>query len=109
VGVAAPTASPQANPAALSNNGQLRTLLDRAEARRKIGDILGARQFLVLASQLGSVEALSRLAETYDPRMLAAWGVRGVQPDQEQAAKLYAKAQDLAARERSAHAENRGN
>jgi TPR repeat protein len=35
------------------------------------------------------------LAETYDPNMLAAWGVRGVTADVMKAKALYFKARDL--------------
>jgi TPR repeat protein len=33
------------------------------------------------------------LAETYDPQMLARWGVLGVKPDLEKARALYEKAE----------------
>jgi TPR repeat protein len=35
------------------------------------------------------------LAETYDPNMLAAWGIRGVAPDVPKAKALYGEALDL--------------
>ncbi|MDB5596448.1 MAG: hypothetical protein JWM36_3409 [Hyphomicrobiales bacterium] len=70
-----------------------RLLLDRAQVRRKLGDILGTRLFLERAAKLGSPEAKYQLAQTYDPRVLASWGVRGVKPDEARAARLYLEAE----------------
>jgi hypothetical protein len=67
-------------------------LLERAEARRKLGDILGTRLFLERAIELGSNEARIRLAQTYDARVLAEWGVRGVRPDFAKANQLQSEA-----------------
>jgi hypothetical protein len=88
-----------APPSTAADDGAARTMLERAEARRKSGDILATRQFLEHASRLGSAEALDRLAETYDPKTLAAWGARGVRPDAAKAEMLYAQA-----KERRSHA-----
>ncbi|MDB5652300.1 MAG: hypothetical protein JWL62_3820 [Hyphomicrobiales bacterium] len=68
-------------------------LLDRSQARRKLGDILGTRLFLERAAKLGSLAAKYQLAQTYDARVLASWGVRGVKPDAARAAKLYSEAE----------------
>jgi hypothetical protein len=76
-----------------------------ALARRKIqqGDIAAARRLLERASDSDKAEAWFALAETYDPKMLAQWGVLGVKPDREKAKILYGKAKtlgDQGARER---------
>lgn len=85
-------------PSAASDDNVVRTLLERAEARRKTGDILATRQFLEHASKLGSADALERLAETYDPKALAAWGALGVRADKAKAEKLYANANERRSR-----------
>ena len=76
-----------------------------ALARRKIeqGDIAAARRLLERASDNDEAEVWFALAETYDPKMLAQWGVLGVKPDREKAKILYGKAKtlgDQGARER---------
>src|SRR3954452_18717053 len=65
-----------------------------AHARTKIqqGDIAGARRRLERASEGGDGDAFFALAETYDPRMLAKWGVLGTKPDPALANELYGKA-----------------
>jgi hypothetical protein len=69
-----------------------------AHARTKIqqGDIAGARRLLERASERASEgdegDAFFALAETYDPRMLAKWGVLGTKPDLDMAKALYSKA-----------------
>jgi hypothetical protein len=90
--------SAPAMPSAASDDNVVRTLLERAEARRKTGDILATRQFLEHASKLGSADALERLAETYDPKALAAWGALGVRADKAKAEKLYANANERRSR-----------
>jgi hypothetical protein len=69
---------------------------DRAvtSARRAIarGDIVGARALLAEAAAVEDAGALLLLAETYDPRMLAAWGTRGVAADSIAAITYYARA-----------------
>jgi hypothetical protein len=66
-----------------------------ALARSKIqqGDIAAARRLLERASNSDEAEAWFALAETYDPQMLARWGVLGVKPDPEEARALYQKAE----------------
>jgi len=65
-----------------------------ALARAKIqqGDIAAARRLLERAADGDDADALLALAETYDPRMLAQWGVIGVKPNVELAKTLYNKA-----------------
>jgi TPR repeat protein len=66
-----------------------------ARARTKIqqGDIAAARRLLERASDSDDAEAWFALAETYDPQMLARWGVLGVRPDLEKARSLYQRAE----------------
>jgi TPR repeat protein len=61
----------------------------RARAKIQLGDIAAARRLLERASQSDEGEAFFALAETYDPRMLAKWGVLGTKPDREIAKALY--------------------
>jgi len=71
-----------------------------ARARTKIqqGDIAGARRLLERASESDDGDAFFALAETYDPRMLAKWGVLGLKPDLALAKELYSKAAKRGAR-----------
>lgn len=71
---------------------EMERLLQRAEDSRRRGDIMVTRLFLQRAARLGSRLAKYRLAQSYDPRALEAWGVLGVRPDPERAAKLYQEA-----------------
>jgi hypothetical protein len=75
------------------------------EARQRIegGDVTGARDLLANADTDPSGLVLFTLAETYDPNMLAAWGMRGISADIARAKALYAAALALgyaAARQR---------
>lgn len=65
-----------------------------AEGKKRIleGDILGGRQVLKPAVEADEAEAIMALAETYDPNMLAAWGVRDVASDVALARELYERA-----------------
>jgi hypothetical protein len=47
----------------------------------------------------GSAQAAFLLAQTYDPRALASWGVVGIRPDPGRADQLYARAQAGGVRE----------
>jgi hypothetical protein len=58
------------------------------------GDITGGRNVLARAAASGNAEAIMALAETYDPNMLAAWGIMAAAPDVTTARRLYAKARD---------------
>ena len=63
-----------------------------ARAKIQQGDIAAARRLLERAADGDDADALLALAETYDPRMLAQWGVIGVKPNVELAKTLYNKA-----------------
>jgi hypothetical protein len=78
-------------------------LLTRAQELVQNRDISSARLILEKALSGGSPEAAFQLAETYDPQMLSAWNVRGINGDANRAKELYAKASQggvTAARER---------
>lgn len=65
-----------------------------AEGKKRIlaGDIAGGREILKPAVAADEPDAIMAMAETYDPNMLAAWGVRDVAADVQMARELYQKA-----------------
>jgi hypothetical protein len=65
----------------------------RARAKIQQGDIAAARRLLERASDSDAAEAWFALAETYEPQVLARWGVLGVKPDLEKARTLYQRAE----------------
>ena len=67
-----------------------------AEGKQRFrgGDITGGRNVLARAAASGNAEAIMALAETYDPNMLAAWGIMTAAPDVTTARRLYTKARD---------------
>jgi hypothetical protein len=67
--------------------------ISRARAKIQQGDIAAARRLLERAAESDQGDALFALAETYDPQMLARWGVIGTKPDVELAKTLYQKAE----------------
>lgn len=85
-----PAAAPAAAPSPAQSGGEI------AEGRERFrnGDIAGGRNLLARGAAGGNAEAILALAETYDPNMLAAWGVVGASPDVATARRLYAKARD---------------
>lgn len=64
----------------------------RAAKLTESGDIAAARALLERPARAGYGPAIYKLAETYDPRMLAQWGARGIKGDLAKARDLYAKA-----------------
>jgi hypothetical protein len=69
-----------------------RQALKLAERLIAQGDIAGAREILARVAAEGTPLALLSLAETYDPNVLAAWGVRSAEADTERARHLYTSA-----------------
>lgn len=53
------------------------------------GDLAAAREILGRAAADGLPDAMHALAETFDPNVLAAWGLRDGDPDPERARRLY--------------------
>lgn len=86
VAVPAVAAEPRNSPDAMR-------LLARASALLSQGDIGSARIVLERAAETGSARASFMLAETYDPRILSAWGTYGTRGEVTRARELYAKAQ----------------
>jgi hypothetical protein len=66
--------------------------LVKADELLRRGDVGGARLVLERALREGSELAAFRLAETYDPKRLSAWGVIGTKPDTAKARQLYERA-----------------
>jgi TPR repeat protein len=93
--VEAPAAA--AVPSTPANNGptpaEVAAYIARAHAKIRQGDIASARRLLERASSGDEAEAWLVLAETYDPRMLARWGVLGIKPDLEKSKAFYQEAQ----------------
>lgn len=63
-----------------------------ARQAAKLGDVVKAQAMLLDARGRGLKEASFALAETYDPIMLAAWGLRGAKADVVRSRELYAEA-----------------
>lgn len=73
---------------------QAPTTIAQVDLLLKRGDVTGARLWLVHAAERGDGEAMFRLAETYDPEMLARWGIVGLSSDPLKARELYTRALD---------------
>ena len=56
-------------------------ILARGKMLTATGDVAAARLAYDYAARRKSVESMFALAQTYDPEMLAAWSVVGIQPD----------------------------
>ena len=67
-------------------------LLGKCEQMIARGDITGARHELAKAASAGSAHARFALAETFDPNVLAAWGLRERVADVSMANALYSQA-----------------
>jgi hypothetical protein len=92
---------PSANPVSPSarlvdpNKPLIEELLAQANQRIESGDVIGAREMLAGADD-GTQGAISfALAETYDPNMLAAFGIRAMVADAAKARELYHRASGL--------------
>jgi hypothetical protein len=89
-----PAAQPAPTPRPRISSEEALLLIERAErALREQRDVIAARQFLQRAEQGGHARAAFMLAETFDPAILNALGVRGVRPDPARARALYEQAQ----------------
>ena len=77
------------------NKPPIEEVLAQASQRIESGDVIGAREMLASADD-GTQGAISfALAETYDPNMLAAWGIRAMVADAAKAREFYHKASGL--------------
>lgn len=70
-------------------------LLARGKTLTATGDVSSARLAYEYAARRRSVDAMFALAQTYDPEMLAAWSVVGIQPDMNAALEWYGRAAKL--------------
>ena len=100
-GATSPTASwtPPAKVNALSAEqiAERRWLSDRAHEALGHGDVIAARAFLDIPVMASDAEALTLLAQTYDPAVLNRWGVVGLAGDPARAKELYDRARDAGA------------
>jgi TPR repeat protein len=74
-------------------------LVRRADALIQGGDVSGARLLLERSMEAGNAQAAFRLAETFDPNVLARLGALGIRPDPAKARDLYARALALGIRQ----------
>ncbi len=74
-------------------------LVRRADALIQSGDVSGARLLLERSMEVGNAQAAFRLAETFDPNVLARLGALGIRPDPARARDLYARALALGIRQ----------
>lgn len=89
----ASVATAQSAAAEARNGPEAARLVARASALLGQGDIGSARVVLERALEMGSARASFMLAETYDPRVLSAWGTYGTRSEVRRARELYARAQ----------------
>jgi hypothetical protein len=80
--------SPAAAPARGDASDQ-QGLLDAGDARLADGDIASARLYYERAAEAGNARAARVLGNSYDPIFLVRWGVRGMNSDNEEAARWY--------------------
>ncbi|MFZ4809187.1 MAG: hypothetical protein ACOYLQ_18195 [Hyphomicrobiaceae bacterium] len=77
----------QSGPSTISR--QERDALALAQTLIAVGNLETAREILMRAADDGGSEAQFALAETYDPNVLAAWGMPEAAPDAPRARNLY--------------------
>jgi uncharacterized phage infection (PIP) family protein YhgE len=82
----------QSTTAEIKGGLQAVRLLERATALLGQGNIGAARVVLERAAETGNAEAIFKLAETYDPLILATWSTYGTRGDAAKARDLYARA-----------------
>jgi DnaJ-like protein len=96
---ASPPANEPAAPSAPSKGqaarAQAERLIGLGERHLVDGNIAIARQFFARAFDLGLAQAAIRLAETFEPQVLARLGAHGVKPDQAEAEKWRRRALEL--------------
>jgi len=93
----APAAAPQPAPPQLParNTDEIELMLKQGQDFVAAGDLATARIVLRRAAEAGAAAAALALGQTYDPKVLAKMGVRGVVPDVEEARRWYETAQKL--------------
>jgi hypothetical protein len=91
--VAPAVRSKAADPAA---RAQAERLVGQGDRQFANGNIAVARQYFARAADLGFAPAASKLADTFDAKVLARNGVHGVRPDPAEAEKWRRRAAELA-------------
>jgi hypothetical protein len=86
------TAAPVSAPVVSLKPEEATRMLTRAAVMIQQGDIASARLMLDRPVRAGDGRAMYLLAQTFDPKMLAQWNVRGIKPDTSRAKALYADA-----------------
>lgn len=79
-------------PAPAFSPAEIEAARRRGEALVALGDMSGGRRFLERAALAGSGPAALAMAESFDPRVLAARGVIGMPPDRAAAIAWYRRA-----------------
>jgi len=103
VGGAAPTPS-EATPTAPMphpNSEEIAGLVKRGLRLGAAGDLAAARLMLLRAANAHDPQAAWALAATYDPNVLEALGIRGLEPDIAAARSWYRKAKEYGSRHAS--------
>jgi hypothetical protein len=86
------TGVPRPTAPEVAGNPEAARLMARASLLLSQGNVGAARMVLKRVAETGNASALFALAETYDPRVLSAWGAVGTQSDIAKARELYGKA-----------------
>ncbi len=92
----APEEPPAAAPnAARKPNANEAAYMARGKSLLKSGDISAARAVFEYLALQGSAAGAMAMGETYDPLLLRALVIKGLEPDAEKARKWYLKAEEL--------------
>jgi TPR repeat protein len=81
-----------ANPSPLASHAEIVLLLARGYKLLTVSDVVSARLFFARAAAHGNAQAMTALASTYDPLVLASGNVRGVHPEPREAISGYQRA-----------------
>ncbi len=84
------------------------TLIRRADALLAVGDVTSARLLYQRSAAAGDARGMLGVAKTYDPQVLSALGVRGIQADPVAAEEWYRKAVQSTDTTAAAHLAQRG-
>ncbi len=92
----------EAKPKSISS-AQMKALRGRGDELMGMGDVASARLFYERAADAGDAHAALLAGHTFNPAILARFGVKGMQGDAAEAEKWYRRAAELG--EKSAPAE----
>ncbi len=90
-----PPAAAPAPAAVRKPNANEAAYMARGKSLLKSGDISGARAVFEYLALQGSAAGAMAMGETYDPLLLRAFVIKGLEPDAEKARKWYLKAEEL--------------